>query len=126
MVDSGKFTRRTFLGALAGGAAAAPEHGAGMTARAVKASGAREGNGEGLRGSRMHAAGQGILGDIMPPKRPTAPWTAREKRLSIPRSVIKSLERSATVAGRGPSRKSRLTGQVRGGSTVTGKAGPGL
>jgi hypothetical protein len=83
-----------------------------MTARVVKASGAREGNGEGLRGSRIHTAGQGILGDIMTPKRPTAPWIAREKRLSIPGSVIKSSERPTAVVGRGPSRKSRLKGMV--------------
>ena len=55
-----------------------------MTARTVRAAGEGERNGGGLPGSPKYVARQGIPGDIMTPERPAAPWTAREKRLSIP------------------------------------------
>jgi hypothetical protein len=62
----------------------------------------------GLPGSPMHATIRGILGDIMTSERPTAPSTGHRECLSIPRLVLESSRRLATVVGHGPSGKSRL------------------
>jgi hypothetical protein len=79
----------------AGGAAALAR----ATGRRHHAGGG-ESNGEGLRGSPMHAARQGALGDIMTRKRPATPSSGQEQCSPIPRSVIESSERPAVPARR--------------------------
>lgn len=63
----------------------------------------------------MHAARQGILGDIRTPKCPAAPSNGHEEChdecLPILRTVIESSERTMAVVGHSPSGKSRSEGQ---------------
>lgn len=74
----------------------------------VKIAGVEESNGEGLRGSPIHAPIQGILGDIMTRNRPAPSSIGQEQYLPIPRPVIESSQRPTAVIGEKLSRKSRL------------------
>ncbi|HUU93269.1 MAG TPA: hypothetical protein VM238_18900 [Phycisphaerae bacterium] len=65
-----------------------------MTARTVKTAGEGERNGEGLRGSPMPAARQGILADIMTRKRPDAPVNRSRAMLADPRSGDKIVRKA--------------------------------
>ncbi|MHC4718532.1 MAG: hypothetical protein ACYS5V_16300, partial [Planctomycetota bacterium] len=75
---------------------AAARDGAAMTANTVETVGERGGDADGLRGSPMKAPAQGILGRIMPRKRPDPAAIRQDKCLPISESVIESSE---TVGG---------------------------
>ena len=65
------------------------------------------GDGEGLCGSPMNASTQGVLGEIMPPKRSNTPCAEQRTGLPISRSVIDSSRRPASVVGQRSPGKSR-------------------
>ena len=71
-----------------------------------------ESNREGLRRSPMHAARQGIWGEIMTRKHPDPPSIGQEKFLPIQQSVTELTKGPTAVVGENLSRKSRLNGRV--------------
>ena len=79
-----------------------------MTAGTIETARDGGGHGESLRGSPMNASAQGVLGEIMSPKRSNTPCAEQKTRLPISRSVINSSERPMAVVGQRPSGKSRI------------------
>ena len=68
-----------------------------MTAGTIETARDGGGHGESLRGSPMNASAQGVLGEIMSPKRSNTPCAEQKTRLPISRSVINSSERPMAV-----------------------------